>query len=65
MKGAFSKGEYVRDALSDCRISEEEVVQMIRSEGVAGLDDVGAVVLESNGRFSVIKKLSKEGRLPE
>ena len=58
----FYKGEYVRDALSDCRISEEEVVQMIRSEGVAGLDDVGAVVLESNGRFSVIKKLSKEGR---
>lgn len=56
------KGRYIREALEDCRISKEEVVQMIRSEGIGTLDDVDAVVLESNGRFSVIKKIRKEGR---
>lgn len=56
------KGQYIKDALEECRISKEEVIQMIRSEGIGTLDDVEAVVLESNGRFSVIKRIKKEGR---
>lgn len=55
------RGQYMSDALEDCRIGEEEVIQMIRAEGIGNLEDVDAVVLESNGRFSVIKKIKKEG----
>lgn len=56
------KGRYIKEALEDCRISKEEVIQMIRAEGIGTLDDVDAVVLESNGRFSVIKRIKKEGK---
>jgi uncharacterized membrane protein YcaP (DUF421 family) len=55
----FFKGRYLRSALRSSRITEDEVLQMIRSEGIGSLRDVDAVVLETNGRFSVIRKLNE------
>ena len=57
----FYKGKFVKDALKDCRITKEEILQMIRSQGKGKIKSVDAVVLESNGRFSVIKSLEKKG----
>ncbi len=48
------RGEYVPDKLRAERVAEVEVLAAIRSAGYAGLKDVAAVVLETDGSFSVI-----------
>ncbi len=47
-------GLLLRDAMRHARITEREVHGAVRSAGYAALDDVEAVVLETNGTFSVI-----------
>ena len=51
-------GKLLRDAMRDQRISETEVRQALRSSGVGSLDDVAAVVLETDGSLSVIQRSS-------
>lgn len=48
------RGEIVRDTLRGERVSESEVFQAVRQAGFAGLEDTHAVVLETDGNFSVI-----------
>lgn len=48
------RGQLLRDALQRCRISEEEVGAAVRSKKLAGFADVEAVVLETNGKISVV-----------
>jgi uncharacterized membrane protein YcaP (DUF421 family) len=55
----YFKGKYLEKALRQCSISKEEILQVIRATGAARLEEADAVVLETNGKFSVIKK-SKE-----
>ncbi len=47
-------GEILTEALVAERISDDSLRQAIRSAGVGGLDLVAAVVLETNGKLSVI-----------
>lgn len=47
-------GEVLDQALHSERISRDSVLQVVRSTGVGGLELVAAVVLETNGRLSVI-----------
>ncbi len=49
------RGEINQNALRSERISEEEVYSALRSAGHASLAEVEAVVLETDGSFSVIK----------
>ena len=42
------------DALRDARVTREEVRAAVRSSGIGALGDVAAVVLETDGSFSVI-----------
>ena len=60
------RGELLRDAMAEQRVTESEVFQAVRQ---AGLPDVGstyAVVLETDGQFSVIhaKPSGDPGALP-
>ncbi len=48
------RGALLRTALRRERISEEEVLQALRTSGVGSLEDVEAVVLETNGNLAVI-----------
>ncbi|MGI9035919.1 MAG: DUF421 domain-containing protein [Pyrinomonadaceae bacterium] len=57
----LDKGEFLADALRRQRVTESEVRAAIRAQGLAAVEDVEAVVLETNGTFSVIKK-SADGR---
>jgi len=41
------------------RVLEEEIRQAIRAAGKASLDEVKAVVLETDGSFSVIEQSDK------
>lgn len=43
------------DAARANRVAEAEVMQALRSSGVGGLHEVGAVVLETDGTLSVIR----------
>lgn len=38
------------------RISKNEITQAIRSQGIVSTDSVSAVVLETDGKISVLKK---------
>ena len=52
------RGRLLDRTLRAERVTESEVYQAVRSEGFAGLDDVEAVVLESDGTFSVVTNKS-------
>ena len=62
----FYKGHWYRDRMRDERVSEEELKASARQSGTAGLDQVGALVLETDGTISVIPrdKLGDEAALP-
>ncbi len=47
-------GLVLDEALRAQRISRDSLLQVLRMHGVGGLEQVAAVVLETNGRFSVI-----------
>ncbi|WP_347861868.1 YetF domain-containing protein [Salimicrobium sp. PL1-032A] len=52
----FHQGEFYPEALKKTRITRTEILQTARQEGIGSLTLVEAVVLETNGRLSVIKK---------
>lgn len=52
----FYQGEFLSGAMIRERVTKEEVLQAVRSSGTASLAEVEAVVLETNGDFSVINK---------
>jgi uncharacterized membrane protein YcaP (DUF421 family) len=47
-------GRLLHDALRDQRVTEDEIRQAVRATGSGDLADIAAVVLESDGSFSVI-----------
>lgn len=49
-------GRLLPEAMRRARISEDEVKAVARSEGLAGLGDAEAVVLETNGKISVVRR---------
>ena len=50
----YFRGAFVRAALRAERVTESEVLQAVRSSGRGGLEQVEAVVLESDGSMSVV-----------
>jgi uncharacterized membrane protein YcaP (DUF421 family) len=48
------QGVFLQSSLRRARVTEDEVRAAVRSAGVARLDDVGAVVLETDGSFSIV-----------
>ncbi|WP_084385925.1 DUF421 domain-containing protein [Methanoculleus horonobensis] len=56
-------GEFLHDAMLQERITEGEIRQTLRSEGVASLESVHAIVLETNGNLSVLQKSDGMGSL--
>ncbi|MEE1928783.1 YetF domain-containing protein [Streptomyces sp. TRM 70351] len=52
----LSDGRMLGDAMAGQRVTESEVLQAIRSKGIGAVEDVTAVVLETDGRFSVLSR---------
>ena len=50
----YHRGQFLPDAMSAQRVTEDEILAAMRSEGVADEGAVEAVVLETNGKFSVL-----------
>ncbi len=55
------RGAFLSRALRKARVTENEVRAAVRSAGVAQLESVDAVILETDGSFSVIEKVSDQG----
>ncbi len=58
----FHRGQMLDGAMRKARVTRDELCAAIRSSGIAAQDDVEAVVLETDGRFSVVKSASGESR---
>ena len=58
----FDEGEFLREAMKRQRVAEDEVLMAIRAQGIAAIEEVEAVVLETDGSFSVIKKSATGSR---
>ncbi|MBN3932664.1 DUF421 domain-containing protein [Streptomyces verrucosisporus] len=52
----LSGGRVLGEAMARQRVTESEVLQAIRSQGVGSVEEVAAVVLETDGKFSVITR---------
>lgn len=48
------KGEFLDRAMLSERVTREEVLAVLRSNGIADIGDVATVVLETNGSMSVL-----------
>lgn len=60
----FHKGEFLRSAMDNERVSEDEILASLRNNGISTFSQVEAVVLETNGKLSAIpKQLSEEQEL--
>ena len=58
----FYDGEYLQKNMKDERVTEVEVLAAIRASGKVDLNEVGAVVLETDGSFTVMQGSSLTGR---
>ncbi len=55
----FYRGEYLPQAMRVARVTQDEIQAAVRSAGLPSLQDAEAVVLETDGSFSVVRR-SKE-----
>lgn len=55
------RGQYLHAALRRTRVTEEEVRAAVRSKGLSAIEGVHAVVLETDGSFSVIAMADQHG----
>jgi len=53
-KMLYYRGEFLNDAMRRERVVENEVLQAVRSQGIGSMDEVDAVILETNGNISVL-----------
>lgn len=57
----FYQGTSLPQSLRQARVTEDEIRAAVRSAGQARLEQVGAVILETDGSFSVIQNLPDAG----
>ncbi|HEV7298838.1 MAG TPA: YetF domain-containing protein [Tepidisphaeraceae bacterium] len=55
------KGQFLDAAMKRTRVTEDEIRAAVRSQGVAVMDQVLAVVLETDGTFSIVKQTDSSG----
>jgi uncharacterized membrane protein YcaP (DUF421 family) len=48
------RGRYLPAALRRARVTEDEIRAALRAEGIRAVEEVHAVVLETNGSFSIV-----------
>lgn len=58
----FSEGRFIAAAMTSQRVTESEIRAAIRGAGVAAVEEIAAVVLETDGSFSVIKRAENGSR---
>lgn len=59
------KGQFRQETLKNERVARGEVLAALRGQGIGDMASVGAVVLETDGSFSVIKSLENASTLSD
>lgn len=54
------QGKWMHDNLRSNRVTEDEVMQALRIQGKSALNEVGAVVLETDGSFSILQNAPEQ-----
>lgn len=49
------RGQFLGHALRQQRVTEAEVIAVVRAQGAAALDEIEAVVLETDGSFTAVR----------
>jgi uncharacterized membrane protein YcaP (DUF421 family) len=55
----FYNGEFLDNEMKRHLLTKEELLQAVRSQGISSIEQVKAIILETNGRFSVLKNDSE------
>jgi len=55
----FYDGDYLTQSMKKERVTKEEVWAAVRAQGLASMAEVGGVVLETDGSFSVFAPTDK------
>ena len=58
----LNQGQFIASAMKSQRVTESEIFATVRSAGIAAIEEVEAVVLETDGSFSVIKRSESGSR---
>ncbi|QUE73956.1 DUF421 domain-containing protein [Stutzerimonas stutzeri] len=58
----YYQGQMLGEAMRKARVTEDEVRSALRSSGISAQDGAEAVVLETDGSFSVVKKGAGDSR---
>ena len=61
-KLVYYDGDFLEDNMKKMRITREEIIQEARSQAGLVIEDVDAVVLESNGEVSIIEHVPGKDR---
>ena len=59
----FYRDQYLPDALRRARVTEDEVRAAVREAGHAAIEEVEAVVLETDGSFSILRTTERESSM--
>jgi uncharacterized membrane protein YcaP (DUF421 family) len=51
------RGKFLTEAMKAKRVTEEEILSILRSNGVAKVEHADAVVMETDGSLSILKKV--------
>lgn len=54
------QGQLLHGAMRDERVTREEIESVVRGAGISSLQEVGAVLLETDGSFHVVPKLGAD-----
>ena len=60
----YHRGQFVRSHMKRSRVTESEVQAAAREQGNGALEQVDAVVLETDGSFSVITSMPEDRKVP-
>lgn len=56
----WHRGEFLRAAMRRERVTENELLAAVREQGTASLEEVAAIMLETDGSFSVVNRNAKD-----
>ncbi|MBN8202439.1 DUF421 domain-containing protein [Bacillus sp. NTK034] len=59
----YYQGQFIESALNKNRVLKSEIIQAIRSNGYSSMEGVEAVVFETDGSMSVIKRSSSSSNM--
>lgn len=56
----YFEGQFLEDPMRRERVTREELIAAVRSQGILSMSDAAAVVLETDGSFSVLRSSGGE-----